>query len=192
MTLFCCNSSRFLLPPAIEFATTGSNKKSPCGVVCHGWGGSSAARSGEGRPGRIPGRGRGADSGKRQRGSSPARGGRRRTRSGEGRPHANEIRRGAAARERYPVRGGRTRTTRRSSLAAAVEGARWSPGRRVVPAGAGALLYVRCARKRETGRIVPPVPRPQTFPIIKGFSGEDCGSRVLVLRDTCTKTFDYI
>ena len=90
MTPFCCNSSRFLLPPAIEFATTGSNKKSPWGVVCHGWGGSSAARSGEGRPGRIPGRGRGADSGKRQRGSSPARGGRRRTRSGEGRPHADD------------------------------------------------------------------------------------------------------
>ena len=100
MTPFCCNSSRFLLPPAIEFATTGSNKKSPWGVVCHGGGGSSAARSGEGRPGRIPGRGRGADSGKRQRGSSPARGGRRRTRSGEGRPHANDIRRGAAARGR--------------------------------------------------------------------------------------------
>ena len=37
MTPFCCNRSRFLLPPAIEFATTGSSKKTPWGVVCHGW-----------------------------------------------------------------------------------------------------------------------------------------------------------
>ena len=32
MTPFCCNRSRFLLPPAIEFATTSFSKKIAVGV----------------------------------------------------------------------------------------------------------------------------------------------------------------
>ena len=53
---FCCNSSRFLLPPAIEFATTGSNKKITVGCSlpwlgrlerCKVWRGAAGADSRE-------------------------------------------------------------------------------------------------------------------------------------------------
>ena len=178
MTPFCCNRSRFLLPPAIEFATTGSSKKTPWGVVCHGW---LQLRRGRVRRGRQS-----SDAcevgvavvAPRRPGCSISRG-HRPSVAGE---MGWSPRRAMASFERGEGRRGAATRGRAGGEGGGRDGegvGRRGQKKRAARAPASCARCARSdARKRETGPIFPPVRRPQ--PLVQ-MAISLCGSQRIIL-----------